>query len=59
MTQLYMMRHDGGEARKITDAEDGVTGFDFSPDVVGCFIGVGMLVSSSSLGCLLPFFGHR
>ena len=30
--QLYMMRHDGGEARKITDAEDGVTGFDFSPD---------------------------
>ena len=27
-----MMRHDGGEARKITDAEDGVTGFDFSPD---------------------------
>ena len=31
-TQLYMMRHDGGEARKITDAEDGVSGFDFSPD---------------------------
>ena len=30
--QLYMMRHDGGEARKITDAKDGVTGFDFSPD---------------------------
>jgi dipeptidyl aminopeptidase/acylaminoacyl peptidase len=30
--QLYMMRHDGGEARKITEAEDGVTGFDFSPD---------------------------
>jgi len=29
--QLYMMRHDGGEARKITDAEDGVEGFDFSP----------------------------
>ena len=29
--QLYMMRHDGGEARKITDAEDGVVGFDFSP----------------------------
>ncbi|MXX69392.1 MAG: hypothetical protein F4Y74_10565 [Gemmatimonadales bacterium] len=22
-TQLYMMRHDGGEARKITDAADG------------------------------------
>ena len=31
-TQLYMMRHDGGEARKITGAEDGVSGFDFSPD---------------------------
>ncbi len=31
-TQLYMMRHDGGEARKITDATDGVSGFDFSPD---------------------------
>jgi dipeptidyl aminopeptidase/acylaminoacyl peptidase len=29
--QLYMMRHDGGEARKITDAKDGVSGFDFSP----------------------------
>ncbi|HAT37710.1 MAG TPA: hypothetical protein DCS75_04400 [Gemmatimonadetes bacterium] len=32
--QLYMMRHDGGEARKITDTKDGVTGFDFSPDGV-------------------------
>ena len=31
-TQLYMMRHDGGEARRITDAEEGVSGFDFSPD---------------------------
>ena len=30
--QLYMMRHDGGEARKITDADDGVSNFDFSPD---------------------------
>lgn len=30
--QLYMMRHDGGEARKITDASDGVSGFEFSPD---------------------------
>jgi dipeptidyl aminopeptidase/acylaminoacyl peptidase len=29
--QLYMMHHDGGEARKITDAKDGVSGFDFSP----------------------------
>ena len=27
-----MMRHDGGEARRITDAEEGVSGFDFSPD---------------------------
>ena len=31
-TQLYMMRHDGGEARKITDADEGVSGFAFSPD---------------------------
>ena len=31
-SQLYMMRHDGGEARKITDADEGVSGFDFSPD---------------------------
>ena len=30
--QLYMMRHDGGEAQKITEAEEGVSGFDFSPD---------------------------
>ena len=31
-SQLYLMRHDGGEARKITDAEHGVSGFSFSPD---------------------------
>ena len=31
-TQLYLMRPDGGEARKITDARDGVTTFAFSPD---------------------------
>ena len=30
--QLYMMRHDGGEAQKITEAEEGVSGFNFSPD---------------------------
>ena len=30
-TQLYMMRHDGGEARKVTDASEGVSGFAFSP----------------------------
>ncbi|MXW64754.1 MAG: S9 family peptidase, partial [Bacteroidetes bacterium SB0668_bin_1] len=30
--QLYMMRHDGGEARKVTDAEEGVSDFAFSPD---------------------------
>ena len=30
--QLYMMRHDGGEARKVTDAAEGVSGFAFSPD---------------------------
>ena len=27
-----MMRHDGGEARKITDASEGVSNFAFSPD---------------------------
>ena len=26
------MRHDGGEAQKVTEAEEGVSGFDFSPD---------------------------
>lgn len=31
-SQLYMMRPDGGEARKITDAKDGVSNFRFSPD---------------------------
>jgi dipeptidyl aminopeptidase/acylaminoacyl peptidase len=30
--QLYMMRADGGEARKITDARDGVSTFAFSRD---------------------------
>ncbi len=30
--QLYAMRHDGGEARRITDAEEGVSDFAFSPD---------------------------
>lgn len=30
--QLYMMRHDGGEARRITNARDGVRDFSFSPD---------------------------
>jgi dipeptidyl aminopeptidase/acylaminoacyl peptidase len=30
--QLYMMRPDGGEARRVTDAEDGVSNFAFSPD---------------------------
>lgn len=30
--QLYMMRHDGGEARRITDTAEGVSGFEFSPD---------------------------
>ncbi len=29
--QLYMMRHDGGEARKVTDAAEGVSGFAFGP----------------------------
>lgn len=31
-SQLYMMRPDGGEARKVTDAKDGVSTFAFSPD---------------------------
>lgn len=30
--QVYLMRPDGGEARRITDAVDGVSGFSFSPD---------------------------
>lgn len=30
--QLFMMRHDGGEARRITDAARGVSNFRFSPD---------------------------
>jgi dipeptidyl aminopeptidase/acylaminoacyl peptidase len=30
--QLYLMRPDGGEARKITDAKDGVSTFAFSRD---------------------------
>ena len=30
--QLYLMRADGGEARRITDARDGVTTFAFSKD---------------------------
>jgi dipeptidyl aminopeptidase/acylaminoacyl peptidase len=30
--QLYAMRHDGGEARKLTDAKDGVGSFDFTAD---------------------------
>ncbi len=30
--QLYLMRPDGGEARKITDAKDGVSAFAFSRD---------------------------
>ena len=31
-SQLYLMHPDGGEARKITDAKDGVSRFSFSPD---------------------------
>ena len=30
--QLYMMRADGGEARKITDAREGVSDFNFTKD---------------------------
>ncbi|HEX9754698.1 MAG TPA: S9 family peptidase [Gemmatimonadales bacterium] len=31
-SQLYLMRPDGGEARKLTDAKDGVTNAEFSRD---------------------------
>lgn len=30
--QLYVMRHDGGEARRVTEARRGVSTFAFSPD---------------------------
>ena len=30
--QLYVMRADGGESRKITDAKDGVSNFEFTRD---------------------------
>ena len=30
--QLFLMKTDGGEARRITDAEGGVSDFQFSPD---------------------------
>lgn len=30
--QIYMMRPDGGEARRVTDAKDGVADFRLSPD---------------------------
>ena len=30
--QIYMMRPDGGEARKVTDAKDGVVDYALSPD---------------------------
>ena len=30
--QLYLMRPDGGEARRVTDAKDGVVDFALSPD---------------------------
>ncbi len=30
--QLYAMRHDGGEARRITDAAEGVSNFAFGPN---------------------------
>ncbi|MFP4624067.1 MAG: S9 family peptidase [Gemmatimonadota bacterium] len=31
-SQLFLMRPDGGEARRITEAKGGVSGFEFSPD---------------------------
>ena len=30
--QLYLMRPDGGEARKVTKAKEGVSNYEFSPD---------------------------
>jgi dipeptidyl aminopeptidase/acylaminoacyl peptidase len=32
LKQVYLMRLDGGEARKLTEAEKGVSSFDLSPD---------------------------
>jgi dipeptidyl aminopeptidase/acylaminoacyl peptidase len=31
-TQIYSMRTDGGEARRITDASEGISGYSISPD---------------------------
>jgi len=31
-SQIFYMQVDGGEARRITDAREGVSGFEFSPD---------------------------
>ena len=30
--QIYLLRFDGGEAQKLTDSKEGVTGFSWSPD---------------------------
>jgi dipeptidyl aminopeptidase/acylaminoacyl peptidase len=30
--QIYMMRRDGGEARRVTDAKEGVSNYSLSPD---------------------------
>jgi len=38
--QLYLMGSDGGEAEKLTDAAEGVSGFEWSPD--GTWIAVSM-----------------
>jgi len=40
-TQLYRMGSNGGEAEKLTDTADGVTGFEWSPD--GTWIVLSML----------------
>ncbi len=40
-TQLYRMGGNGGEAERLTDAVDGISGFDWSPD--GAWIAVSMM----------------
>jgi dipeptidyl aminopeptidase/acylaminoacyl peptidase len=40
-TQLYRMASDGGEAEQLTDATDGVSGFDWSPE--GSWIAISVM----------------
>ena len=49
--QLYMMRPDGGEARRITDAKEGVSDFAFSPDGSGSPTAAARAARNSSIAC--------